>query len=438
MIPFAQINGANATVNSADSRSLCHHERKSNELNVEGMSIKELRALIARGGLSATACVERSDLISTAKRAKERLEEAANLRRRNGQTPVKLAVYDLSHGWARILSPIFLCRRIDLAPHTSIIIYGKEYFWGGSIQRMDHEDFVAQSGQKPVEIIHLGDTEIEEQLFNDFILDASGRYTQHTYDILSHNCNNFSQECAQFLLGVDIPCHILDAPEKLKSSCLGKIALFWSGLAPLVRTTVLLAGVWVLGAAGLISLAAMERGQGKSGGKGCPVAPGEESAVNFAVAVFALDVAYSTYLALCLAGAVRYRRPVLLLAGWVELVSPLLLAFFSYSSCVSLSTLHGAAWTLHTHGMCDYRNANYRKLSSGVAFAWLLLTVALATRIFTRVHVLVHELSLGPSTKKTDSPDTDPCFPFIEREEPVLSEPNGSDEAQRQNQFPGP
>ena len=42
-----------------------------------------------------------------------------------GGVPVRLAVYDLSHGWAKVLSPILLCRRIELAPHTSIIIFGK-------------------------------------------------------------------------------------------------------------------------------------------------------------------------------------------------------------------------------------------------------------------------------------------------------------------------
>jgi hypothetical protein len=40
-------------------------------------------------------------------------------RAQEGGYPVRLAVYDLSHGWAKILSPILFCRRIPLAPHTS-------------------------------------------------------------------------------------------------------------------------------------------------------------------------------------------------------------------------------------------------------------------------------------------------------------------------------
>ena len=97
-------------------------------------------------------------------------------RAQEGGYPVRLAVYDLSHGWAKILSPILFCRRIPLAPHTSrsprrresggrsrggyfrvvasvfrssqrapraarrpdrsILIFDKEYFWGGGIQKV--------------------------------------------------------------------------------------------------------------------------------------------------------------------------------------------------------------------------------------------------------------------------------------------------------------
>ena len=32
-----------------------------------------------------------------------------------------------------------------------------------------------------------------EELFHDFILTVSSRYTQQHYDLLSNNCNNFSQ-----------------------------------------------------------------------------------------------------------------------------------------------------------------------------------------------------------------------------------------------------
>ena len=35
------------------------------------------------------------------------------------------------------------------------------------------------------------------------------------YDLLNHNCNNFSHETAQFLTGRGIPQHILDLPREV-------------------------------------------------------------------------------------------------------------------------------------------------------------------------------------------------------------------------------
>ena len=59
---------------------------------------------------------------------------------------------------------------------------------------------------------------------------AVSRYTSKQYDILNNNCNNFSEECAGFLLGKSIPSHILAAPEQLKESCLGEVAYWRSGV----------------------------------------------------------------------------------------------------------------------------------------------------------------------------------------------------------------
>ena len=54
-----------------------------------------------------------------------------------------------------LLSPLLFCRRIEYAPHTSILIYGQEYFWGGGLQKMKHEDFVEQTGKSPVEYLEV-------------------------------------------------------------------------------------------------------------------------------------------------------------------------------------------------------------------------------------------------------------------------------------------
>lgn len=46
---------------------------------------------------------------------------------------VKLNMYDLSQGMAKQFSPIFLGKQIDAIWHTGIVVYGKEYYFGGGI-----------------------------------------------------------------------------------------------------------------------------------------------------------------------------------------------------------------------------------------------------------------------------------------------------------------
>lgn len=46
----------------------------------------------------------------------------------------------------------------------------------------------------------------------DFLKDISSRFTQETYHVFEHNCNNFTNECAHFLLGKGIPDDIVNLP----------------------------------------------------------------------------------------------------------------------------------------------------------------------------------------------------------------------------------
>ena len=67
-------------------------------------------------------------------------------------------------------------------------------------------------GMKPYEVIPLGETELPEEFINSFIEDNQHRYTANNYDLLSHNCNNFSDDLVNFLLGISIPEKILNLP----------------------------------------------------------------------------------------------------------------------------------------------------------------------------------------------------------------------------------
>lgn len=58
----------------------------------------------------------------------------------------------------------------------------------------------------------LGFTEIPEEIFMEFLKEVSPRFTQETYHVFKHNCNNFTNECSEFLIGSGIPHDIIDLP----------------------------------------------------------------------------------------------------------------------------------------------------------------------------------------------------------------------------------
>lgn len=59
----------------------------------------------------------------------------------------------------------------------------------------------------------LGFTEIPEELFIEFLRDVSPKFSVHTYNLIKNNCNNFTDECANFLIGAGIPKDIVELPQ---------------------------------------------------------------------------------------------------------------------------------------------------------------------------------------------------------------------------------
>ncbi|GAA0163545.1 cysteine protease [Lithospermum erythrorhizon] len=135
---------------------------------------------------------------------------------------VTLNVYDLSQGLARQLSSTFLGKVIEGIWHTGIVVYGNEYYFGGGIQ---HEPAGRTPYGTPVKVFDLGETQVPKDLFETYLQEISPRYTAETYSLLTHNCNNFSNEVAQFLVGTNIPEYILNLPTEVMSSPTGALMM---------------------------------------------------------------------------------------------------------------------------------------------------------------------------------------------------------------------
>ncbi|KAG7088268.1 hypothetical protein E1B28_012282 [Marasmius oreades] len=132
--------------------------------------------------------------------------------------PVKLYVYDLSNGIAKQMSLQLTGRQIDGIWHTSIVVYGREIFYGQGLT----ETVPGRSHHgSPVQIVDLGTTDIDQDTFNEYLAEIKEHYTAEKYHLLDFNCNSFTNDCAGFLTGGSIPEYIKDLPTDFLSTPFG-------------------------------------------------------------------------------------------------------------------------------------------------------------------------------------------------------------------------
>lgn len=110
------------------------------------------------------------------------------------------------------LSQQILGQRIDGIWHTGIVVFGKEYYFGGGIQVMDWGYFARSNNMNPMQVLDMGTTQKSRQEFENYLRTINNQYTSYTYDLLNNNCNNFADTICRFLTGHGIPSHIVDLP----------------------------------------------------------------------------------------------------------------------------------------------------------------------------------------------------------------------------------
>ncbi|MCO5585246.1 hypothetical protein L7F22_039179 [Adiantum nelumboides] len=138
-----------------------------------------------------------------------------------GQTyPVQLYVYDLSNGLARSLSRQLTGRQFDAIYHTSIVAYSREWYFGQGI--FDETPGRTHFGQ-PIQKHDLGQTSIDPATFQEILTDLRERYRADTYHLLQFNCNTFSNELSNVLVGKDIPSHITSLPQDFLATPFGQM-----------------------------------------------------------------------------------------------------------------------------------------------------------------------------------------------------------------------
>ncbi|KAG0089937.1 hypothetical protein BGZ93_004957 [Podila epicladia] len=130
-------------------------------------------------------------------------------------TRVQVYLYDLSQGIARTMSMGLTGSQIDGIWHTSVVIFGREWWYGQGI--MNAAPGTTMHGN-PVEKIDMGETEIPEEVFMELIDSMRVKYGADSYHLLDNNCNNFSSDLCNFLVGrfpdyiTNLPADFLNTP----------------------------------------------------------------------------------------------------------------------------------------------------------------------------------------------------------------------------------
>jgi thiol-disulfide isomerase/thioredoxin len=108
----------------------------------------------------------------------------------------------------------------DAVYHTSIVLEGIEYFYGAGVQ-------TAYAGSthhgQPMEKIKLGRTNLPIGIVLEYLESLKQIYTMEAYDLFLHNCNNFSNDFAMFLVGKGIPEHITSLPQTVLNTPFGQM-----------------------------------------------------------------------------------------------------------------------------------------------------------------------------------------------------------------------
>ncbi len=133
---------------------------------------------------------------------------------------VSLHLYDLTQGMARQMSQQLLGFHLEGVWHSGIVFRGRETYFGGGI-------FYEPAGRtpygRPDKKLVLGKTRKTQAEFDAFLERVRPRFRMQDYDLLRHNCNNFTNECSIFLVGSGIPQDIIDLPHRALSTPLGQM-----------------------------------------------------------------------------------------------------------------------------------------------------------------------------------------------------------------------
>ncbi|AYU82220.1 glycosyl hydrolase-like protein [Leishmania donovani] len=137
---------------------------------------------------------------------------------------VSLYRYDLTHGMARNLGPMLIGRELEGIWHTSIVVYGKEYYFDGGVGIVSDPNPGHTRFGQPYRTEVLGQTTKREEEFCAWTQQQHrAGFGPNDYRILDNNCNSFSDAASMYLLGRHISQDVLEMIPTLLSTPVGQM-----------------------------------------------------------------------------------------------------------------------------------------------------------------------------------------------------------------------
>ena len=134
---------------------------------------------------------------------------------------VKLCRYDLSQGMAAQFSVAMTGQYIEGIWHTSLVVFGMEYYFDGGLGVATATPRTTRFGQ-PSRVESLGTTQKTREEFAEWNRRMHAtRFGPNDYSLIYRNCNSYTDEAAMFLTGHGIPEDIVHMIERLLSTPLG-------------------------------------------------------------------------------------------------------------------------------------------------------------------------------------------------------------------------
>jgi len=137
-----------------------------------------------------------------------------------GEQDVKLYMYDLSKGLAKVLSPMLgswwsktIEEDFEGVWHSGIVVFGQEYYFNGDLVHVRPGE---TAWGEPTKVVSIGYTPCSRKALHQFVVgELRPLFNRSSYDALNNNCNHFADRLTMYLCNRHMPAHILQQPKKL-------------------------------------------------------------------------------------------------------------------------------------------------------------------------------------------------------------------------------